>query len=82
MEDSMAEAASVLGALVGGDSKLEGALSKVRGPSSKKAPSAPQASIGILDAAASSPSQVGWSGRNGVNGTTSPKGMGKWGVGV
>jgi hypothetical protein len=26
--------------------------------------------------------QSGWAPRNGVNGTTSPKGIGKWGSGV
>jgi hypothetical protein len=77
----MAEAASAIGALLGGEGKLESALTKVRGPSSAKS-KAPQAPIGILDAAASSPSQQGWASPRGVNGTVSPKGIGKWGAGA
>jgi hypothetical protein len=65
--------------MIPGVKKFTGAMSKLGG-SSSKAPAAPAPSIGIADAAASSPAQVGWAERNGVNGTTSPKGIGKWGV--
>ncbi len=74
----------LVGKLLGGAmKKFSGARSKVfgEGSGSSKPPSAgPQ--IGIVDAAASSPAQGAWASRSGVNGTTSPKGIGKWGVGA
>jgi len=72
----------LIGAALGkvpGFAKFQEAKSKL-GASSSKAPAASAPSIGIADASASSPAQVGWAPRNGVNGTTSPKGIGKWGV--
>lgn len=71
----------LIGAALGkvpGFKKFEETKSKLGASSKSSAP--PSAPIGILDAAASSPAQVGWAGRNGVNGTTSPRNKGVWGV--
>ncbi len=75
--------------LIPGVSKASEAMSKFanRGVDSKsssasKTSATPTPSVGILDSAATSPAQYGWSSSKGVNGTTSPKGVGKWGVGA
>lgn len=70
-----------LASMIPGMKKFEEARTKVLGDTSQKSQtSAPKPTVGILDAAATSPAQAGWAPRSGVNGTTSPKGKGLWGV--
>lgn len=59
-----------------GVSKYTKAVSKFKGDSSKEAAPTPTPDTG------GRPGQIGWASPVGVNGTTNPRGIGKWGVGV